>query len=478
MSLIDFYRIFYILPALTVDRNTTPLQPPTESADRTPRRRRATAFALASPTASAVAAFVLLAVFTRPAAHAAEAVDPFRWDAPGPASEGVRARARPELDPLGIPVGAYRFYPSFKVAARYDDNVFRTETDPTGDLAIVAGPRFRLTSAYANHKLEVRADADIYKYFRQTTENRENVGVEADGRIDIDRDAALFASAGFRRRHENRASPDTNATQRPVRIDTLAAGFAGEKRFGRLSLRAEAEAEVLDFGDALDVGLSRYTNNDDRDRAIWQGAIGASYAAFEGAAPFVRIAGNISDYQDAADDGGFDRDSVGLDARTGVRIATGVAAAELYIGYLGQYYGDDGPSRLNRDAVEAFNFGATATANITALTTLNARAERSLFETTLAGSPGGVLTLLEAGADHELLRNLLLSASAGARFLAYEGIDRDDFGLLFRLGAVYMMNRHLRLEAGFEHETYRSNGGRAGIDRTANRIVLSLTSQP
>lgn len=428
------------------------------------------------PVLSALAGLAVLSAAT-PAA--AQSVSPFNWDAPPSLGEGASNRRRPELAPLGLPAGAHRFYPSMKIAAEVDDNVFRSESGGRSDVAFVASPSLRLNSAYGRHELNLSVEADIYRYARESGEDREDFHFAGDGRLDIDRDTSLSLAAGLRRRHDSRSSPDAVAIAERVRFDSLEAELGLDRRLGPLAFRLEAGVERRDYADALTADNLQTINHDDRDRTRWRAGLDGAYALFEDAGPYFRLEILADRYRDDQDDGGFDRDAVGFAADIGARIGSGGnAAADVYVGFRSRSFANDGPASLNDDSLEAFAFGLRGALNLTPLTTLHARAERGVFTTALFDAPGGVRIDAAVAAEHELLRNLLLSAAFGGRHLAFEGIDRDDIGLLFSIGAVYMMNRHMRLEVAYEHESIRSDGAQSGVDSTTNRLVLSLSANP
>ncbi len=429
------------------------------------------------PILTALAALLLAGVSIDDAA--AQPADPFAWPRANPEGQSVRNRPRPELDPLGVRVGTFRFYPSLDVEAHYEDNVFRSASNERGDFSALIRPRFRLESDWPVHALALEAEASARQYADETSENRETFKVGASGRLDLIRDASLTGRASYARDHESRVSPDSGRPEKPVRYDLAAADVRGDVRLGLFNLRAEAGADRFNYEDARQTGTGVVINHDDRDRTVGRAALRGGYEPVRGTEVYLRVEGIGSDYDDKVDDGGFDRDSAGADVRVGAAFSgDGVTAGEVYVGFRGQYYQDDGPNRLNRDEVEALILGGRFTSNVTTLTTIYGAADRGVFESTLAGSPGGVATRAEVGVDHELLRNLLLNASIGGRVFEFEGIDRDDYGLLFRFGAEYLMNRNLSLVGAFEHETYRSSGARQGIDNTSNRVMLRLTAQP
>lgn len=410
---------------------------------------------------------------------AAQAVDPFAWERARPGGQTVSNRPRPELDALGLPAGAFRFYPSFELTGRYEDNVFRSENDRRGDFSTVARPRFRLTSEFERHGLEVEADGAVYRYAREQTEDREDFSLGVAGHLDVDRDTRIEGGARLTRRHENRLNPDAGGARRPVRFDTLSASLAGERQQGKFVFRAESEVAAIDYADARRAGARTPINHDDRDRIAFSGALRAGFRPEPSKEVYLRFEGLGRDYRKPEDDGGFDRDSQGVDVRIGGSADIGGASfANAYVGYRGQYFDDDGTARLNEDAIEALILGAGLTSNVTKLTTLYGRAQRATFESALARTPGGVVERAALGAEHELLRNLVLFAEAGGRRLAFEGIDRDDFGLLFQFGAIYRMNRHVTVEAAVEHETTRSSGADQGVDQSSNRLMLRVTAQP
>ena len=79
---------------------------------------------------------LLGAALAMPMAVVAQSADPFQWDRREFAGQSVRTRPRPELDPLGIRVGSFRFYPILEIGGRYEDNVFRSPSNEKGDLVL------------------------------------------------------------------------------------------------------------------------------------------------------------------------------------------------------------------------------------------------------------------------------------------------------------------------------------------------------
>ena len=84
-------------------------------------------------------------------------------------------------------------------------------------------------------------------------------------------------------------------------------------------------------------------------------------------------------------------------------------------------------------------------------------------------------TDLDASVDHELLRNLILSARAGISFQEYEGIARDDEVAIFGISGMYLLGRNFYISLGYEFTRRESDV--AGSDYTKNVVILRLKAQ-
>jgi hypothetical protein len=139
------------------------------------------------------------------------------------------------------------------------------------------------------------------------------------------------------------------------------------------------------------------------------------------------------------------RTSNGFTAVTGVALDLGgVFFGDVYAGYLAQYFGNDFSD------VDGFTAGGTLTWNVTTLTTLNARAARIIQPTTQAGSPAVLRTTGGLSADHELLRNLILTAAVTVTNDDYVDSNRNDDYYISGISARYLMNRNLYGTLGYQ----------------------------
>ena len=103
----------------------------------------------------------------------------------------------------------------------------------------------------------------------------------------------------------------------------------------------------------------------------------------------------------------------------------------------------------------------------------------------MSGSPGGISLDGSVTVDHELLRNLILSAGGHAGQVQYRSFfingdtvaeNRTDVGYGGSLGATYLMNRLVSLDLTYNYTNYSSTDAlrRSYTDNTLG-LTLRLT---
>ena len=113
----------------------------------------------------------------------------------------------------------------------------------------------------------------------------------------------------------------------------------------------------------------------------------------------------------------------------------------------------------------------------TQLTTLTATAARSVEDTGVIGSAGALRTDLSISVDHELLRNLILTAETAWSEDGYNGLDRTDTRFTAGFSAVYRLNRRYGLTAGVTFLDQSSSGAAAGPSYRSTRLSVAVVSQ-
>jgi hypothetical protein len=386
-----------------------------------------------------------------------------------PRGETVTSRARPELDPLGMHMGSFFLYPALQVGGEKVDNIFADEQNPQADLISRLEPALTLQSDWNRHAVGGSISGVLARYRDNPSEDYDDGTAEAHGRLDVGHDSRVEAGGRFARLHEDRGSPDDVNGFEPTRYQASSVFASTSMGFGRWRMALDAATEWLFYENVP--GTAGIINNKDRDRIEDEAGIELAYEFVPDRSVFARARANRRDYRAERDDFGLDRDSKGTEFVGGVRADfTGVAGGEIYAGRIAQDYEDPALPPL-----DATDFGATLTWNLTGLTTVGANLTRGAAETTFQGASSVRRTVANVGVDHELLRNLLLNVQAQRTDDVFDGIAREDAYDILTFGVRYLANRHLVGIVRFSEDRRDSNV--AGEDYRRKRVLLALRGQ-
>lgn len=405
-------------------------------------------------------------------------------EAPGRGTT-VLERPRPETDPLGIRAGGFLIFPSVSVTEQIRDNIFFDEeensTNPKdiqGDFITVLSTELLVQSDWNNHQLNFFGDADLGAFFINDEENYSDWHVGTNGRFDISRDTNVSARFDLANRHETRGSPDDVNGIHPIFYNLFGPNVGAFHRFNRVSITLNGNVTKYDYEDvttgvngAIGVLATGQINNDDRDRVEAEASAEIAYEIVPKYDAFIRGIVNNRNYDDALDDNGFDRDSNGWEVVAGTAIDfTGVLFGNVFAGFRRQSYDDP-----RFPATQGPGFGADVTWNPTGLTTVTASVERSVEESTLVNASGFFATSFAAGVDHELLRNLILSANGSFQKNKYDGNGRND-DIVRASGQVkYLMNRYFYVSVGYDFQNRESSF--INQNYTINTVMIRLEGQ-
>ncbi len=389
----------------------------------------------------------------------------------------VLTRARPEYDARGIRLGSFFLYPSLRAGVGYTDNVFNDDSG-IDDTFFILAPQAQLRSGWSRHALNVVVEAQSYSYSEQSSEDRTDWALKADGRIDIQRGTDVEIDAHYLDYHEPRGTDLTGGLSPgdPAEPTELSrAGFNGVfgHTLNRVRLSAGLDAEWIDYEDTPRVppAIPAFFDNDDRDRMVTELMGKVEYEATPDTAIFVRGRLDDYDFDTAVDNDGFNRDSSGLTVDGGVEFSmTHVLLGDVYVGFTERDYDDPAFSETS-----GLSFGAGLRWFPTMLTTVRLNGGRSIEDTSITAASGYVSTRGEVGVDHELLRNLILSGRLGFEEQDYESIVRTDDIVHASLGGRFLINNNFHVEANWEFIDRDSNV--TPFDYSTNLLQLSLTGK-
>jgi hypothetical protein len=393
----------------------------------------------------------------------------------------VRQRPRPDYEAIGVKAGGFTLYPRVTVEATHDDNIYAVASGEQSDTIWRVKPEVAARSNWSRNALGAFASASINRYSDFDTENTEEYTLGANGRLDIERGAYISASAQWQKLTEPRsaitAGTPAGATPKPVEYYLWSENLTAVKEFNRLRLTGKLDAKKFDFDDQ---GAAFNQNTRDRDEFYYGGK--AEYAVSPDTAVFASLVGNNKEYDvdtlgRAAAPGrpaiapNRARDSDGYVATVGANFDLSQAVrGDVEAGYMSQSYD-------NYASIDGFSAKGRVEWFPTELTTLNVAGSRSIEEAVAINSNGFISNNLSVGVDHELLRNVLLSAQASYGKDKYEIIDRDDKRTGFNASAAYLLNRNVGLFLTYNYLKQDSSGVAKGSSFTDNKLSASVALQ-
>jgi hypothetical protein len=385
----------------------------------------------------------------------------------------VRERSRPGYEALGIPAGGFNIFPRVTADAAYDDNIYATQNSATSDTIFHIAPELLVRSNWNRHELDFYGRAMFNEYASHTNESTTDYGAGASGRLDLLRSSNLFAGGSFDRMTEPRTDPNSPAAAaKPIVYDLGQANVGGVWEFSRLRLSGRADYSDYNYFNTTTMG-GAFLLQQDRSYHVWRETGRAEYAMSPELSLYATGTVNQIRYQLQPPAATFDRDSNGYDVAAGASFdVTRLIRGEAEIGYMNQNYrftGFKGVSGLYyKLGVDWFP---------TQLTSVNLTGSRSIQEAVDISASGYIATTIAARIDHELLRNVILSAQGSYANDGYQQADRTDKIATAGVGATYLMNQHIGLRLAYDFRKLDSSGTQKIPSYDDNRLTASLTFQ-
>lgn len=406
--------------------------------------------------------------------------------APGePTIEGqtVAARARPEVDPLGLRVGDFFFYPRGELDESFNDNIFATSSHKTGDFLTTFAPSFDILSNLPTNGINFHGGAAIGAYASHSEMNFQDAYGAVDGHLDVTALNQIYGGLRAQQLHEDPGSVEFPGNARePVLYHEYTANIGNKQTGTILGYQADASVTRQEFEKVPATG-GGFVFQSARDATIYDGALEGNYELVPGNQIYLRGEGNYRAYDHAAGNGIPIRTSAGFRVDVGTRIdLTGVTFVDGYIGYLEQNY-----EASPLGSISGLDFGGHLVWNVTTLDTVTLHVERSVQDVdseisqalgvSYALSPGYLHTDADVKIDHELLRNLILNANAGFFNDDFKGINRSDNNFTAGVGAKYLLNRNLYLGLTYSFLNRSSSGSHAVNSYSQNIFLLRISTQ-
>ncbi|WP_421999000.1 outer membrane beta-barrel protein [Reyranella sp.] len=283
----------------------------------------------------------------------------------------------PTRDELGITVGAFNLYPALELDVGYDSNVFATPPPTSASLYTSIRPSLELKSDWSNHMLRVLANGTFGFYPAAPTQNFQNYGILAEGRLDIQYDFYLSGLAGFRRTTEALGTPDVSFAQAPTVVDTIPVQLTLYQKFNRFFYQISAAAtryRYYDYSTITSLGLPGTSRN----RTEYEERARVGYEVIDDVSFWISPGLTQRIYVSPDNSAGQERDSAGWDVQVGTTIKfTPKTGLEGFIGRQSLTYLADATSTT------ATTFGLTGSWNGYAPLTIRPAILRSINESAL-----------------------------------------------------------------------------------------------
>ncbi|MGQ0533361.1 MAG: outer membrane beta-barrel protein [Caulobacteraceae bacterium] len=367
----------------------------------------------------------------------------------------VRDRDRPEYDAPGRRLGTFNLNASLDLAVASTDNLFAApdgSPSDVDDIIYTVAPTARLESDWSRHMVALEGGATLRSHQDFSNEDANDHYVRGQGRFDIGDSTAIRGSARFAHQVTPRTDPDSPFVGDPVEYDRVDTGLGVEHRFARFRVGADAVRSEYDYDGAQ--------NFRDNEESVLRGRLDADLTGRIG----MMLQASIDDreYKNSPQ-----FDSEGQAYLVGVTLDTDLMRGEVAVGQFDREY-----------AGVAQSFEGVAVSGrvewfITQLTTITLDARRDADDQ-IGATSGEPYITQEYGArvDHELRRNVLLTAAVRGGNRDYENIAREDDYIEWEAGADYFLNPHAAVRFRYEHDEVDSPAYR---DYEANRFTLGLT---
>lgn len=353
----------------------------------------------------------------------------------------VRERLRPDYDPIGIRSGGFNIYPSVQAGVGFSDNAALTGNGDS-DGYVYLSPQVRATSDWSRHQVQLLASARLLRYFDTTILNQNTYDLGSLGRFDLGSTGAVTAEARITKLYESPTEGQIDGNLAVLsHYQRSMVGLRGEYSIGRIRFVGLADATKLEFED-IELPSGGIRQQFDRDRTVLRVNGRTEYAVSPSFSVYGQVGYDRIGYQTDLATGAPNRDSDAIRGIAGVSMdLEGFLRGVIGIGYTSRKY--DSP--LYRD-VDGFSAAARLEYFFSPLTTFTATANRSIQDSAIGASSAYFDNRFSLRADHELLRNLILTGYAEYAHLDYidEPLNTDSYRLL--ASARYLSSRTLSVD--------------------------------
>lgn len=381
-------------------------------------------------------------------------------------AERVVDSDRRHVQPLGIRAGTYLIFPSVEEKIVYNDNIFGTSGNKTGDFRSELSPEIVFQSHLPRHVLNMALGGRLVSYFDNSDQDYIDGYAALNGALHIDNAHTLSVSLLTRQEHEELSDiTASRAAAEPVPIWRNKAAIGITRDVGRLYGTASATYNRWDFAnvDSRDGGT---LDQSFRDQEAWTAQLQSGYRISPGFEIVSKIrflrqlntASNVAPKDDI--------DAYGYEASAGLAFQTSpLLRWRLLGGYGLRDYDEPGRDNVATSLLEG-QFEWLPTQKMT----IYGSVSRAIVDLESSQSGGSVETAVDGRLDYEIYNNIVLSAGATAKETDFSEENRSDRTYSGRIGLEYYLNKNWLFTFQYEHERRDSNLDEFDMD--SNRFMV------
>ncbi len=375
--------------------------------------------------------------------------------------------------------------PEIELETRYDSNIFAASEDKRDDIVAAVRPGISALKLFNAHSFLVRGTANIQRFARESSEDKEEFSGFFRGRLDLGGRWSAPFSLNLAKRVRDRTSPRSQgfATE-PLAFTTSRISGGASREFGRFALTLLGDYSRLRYDDGVSAQAGTPVIFSDNDRDIAGARLQMRYGIPRGLPAdgfehilflnygiekqqFKRLNFVNGSFSGVSEDNlkqgflaGFETDYKGL------------LFANLGAGYFVQNYDDP---RLDKTA--EIDFNANVAWNVMPKLTLLFEAGRDSDQNN--DFLGGLIrTDYKLGFDYELKHDWYIGGAftyADFDFSDNAETDRQEEDYLAELRLRHLINRSLEAELELSHQSREANIPDNEFDRTI--FLLRLTGR-
>lgn len=386
----------------------------------------------------------------------------------------VTERPRPDYDALGIRSGGFLLFPRIELGAGYSSNIYLSEANEIDAPFGEATASIRANSDWSRHQVSALLTGTARRYLDNSDRNEDVWRSALLGRLDIGATGSITGEAQAAKVYD---TPFAGTADNPFftlsSYHTASVSVRGQYSIGRTRLQLGISRAGFEFGDVRFPDGTRFDQTN-RDRTITAVALQGAYALSPAISGYGQLSFSDTDYDVLLAPGIANRDSNGYRALAGVNFdLPAQIRGTIAVGY----------TRRDFQAVRYRDVGGfSAEARVewfpTQLTTVTFAGRRVIEDSSLGDVSAFFDNRVALTVDHELLVNLLLSATGEYAHQDYIDSDRTSDIVRVSAAARYLVSPLWSGAVRLSYSDRQRDGTNYEGSLNEFRGVLSVTFHP